>query len=313
MNLIEARNLKKHFMLNKKIVRPVDDISFSIEKGKTLALVGESGCGKSTLGKAILNLLPHCSGELLFEGENIFLASNKRLATLRAKMQMIFQNPFASLNPRMTVQEIVAEPLHIHKMYEGEEKKRVEELLQLVGLPLSRRAAFPLEFSGGQRQRIGIARSLATSPQFIVCDEPVSSLDISIQAQIINLLKNLQKELTLTYLFISHDLAVVRYIADFIAVMYLGKFVEMSRADLFFKNPLHPYSRALISAVPTTNPIFEKTRKKELLEGEPSSFIANIRGCPFAPRCKEATTICKEFAPIYKEVCSNHFVSCHKF
>ncbi|MRR17640.1 MAG: ATP-binding cassette domain-containing protein [Deltaproteobacteria bacterium] len=319
--LIEVQDLKVYFpvlsgsVLKKKVgdIKAVDGVSFFVRRGETLGLVGESGSGKTTTGNAILQLDRPTDGRIFFEGENITGIGKEEIRKLRRRMQMIFQDPFSSLDPRMTVGDIIGEPLIAHGMAgdKGEYRRQVDELLTVVGLDPSMGNRYPHEFSGGQRQRVGIARALAVRPSFIVCDEPVSALDVSIQAQIINLLEDLQERFNLTYLFIAHDLAVVRHISDRIAVMYLGKFVEVaSRIDLYH-NPLHPYTHALLSAVPIANPGIEATREHIILKGEVPSPLHPPLGCPFHPRCIMAMDRCATEEPLMKEIAADHFVACH--
>jgi oligopeptide transport system ATP-binding protein len=318
--LLQVQDLVMHFPLTQGIifqrkvgaVRAVDGLSFSIRKGETMGLVGESGCGKSTTGRAILQLHRPTSGTVQFEGVELTRLKGEPLRKMRRQMQMIFQDPYASLNPRMTVGSIIGEPLDIHNLAKGKEKQqRVEELLRVVGLNPYFANRYPHEFSGGQRQRIGIARALAVNPSFIVCDEPISALDVSIQAQIINLLEELQDEFGLTYLFIAHDLSVVRHISDRIAVMYLGKIVELAdRLDLY-ENPLHPYTKALLSAVPIPDPAIERKRERIILTGDVPSPVAPPPGCRFHTRCPLADTICREQEPEFREVTPGHWAACH--
>jgi oligopeptide transport system ATP-binding protein len=316
--LLEVKNLTKHFPITRGIVfqkvvglnKAVDNVSFEIHRGETLGLVGESGCGKSTLGRTILRLLEATAGEVWFEGRNILELNNHEMRELRRDMQIIFQDPYASLNPRMTVGDIIGEPLLIHNLASGKAlEQRVKELLSVVGLSGQHARRYPHEFSGGQRQRIGVARALAVNPKIIVCDEPVSALDVSIQAQVINLLQDLQKEFGLTYLFIAHDLAVVKHISDRVAVMYLGQLVELTTKDELYDNPLHPYTKALLSAIPIPNP--EVKRERILLEGDVPSPINPPPGCHFHTRCRYATPVCSEMVPEWKEVKPGHFVACH--
>ncbi len=316
MELIKVRDLKKYYRIRRgvlsrrvSVVKAVDGVSFTIKRGETFGLVGESGCGKSTLGRSILRLIEPDSGEIYFEGEDILKYKGKKLKSLRKDMQIIFQDPYSSLNPRLTVEEIIGEGLSIHKLARGKEReRRVLELLEVVGLNRDALKKYPHEFSGGQRQRIGIARALSLMPKFIVADEPVSSLDLSIQAQIINLLKELQERFSLTYLFISHDLRVVRYISNRIAVMYLGKIVELGGSKEIYDNPLHPYTKALLSSIPQPDP--DKKRKRVLIEGDPPSPIDPPSGCHFHPRCRYAREICKELEPVLKDF-GGHLVACH--
>ncbi len=316
-SIVEVRNVKKYFFLRKglfsrkqDVVRAVDDVSFEIEQGMTVGLVGESGSGKTTLGRVILRLLEPTDGKVLFNGVDIFSLSRMEMRKLRRRMQIIFQDPFTSLNPRMTVGDIIAEPLKIHRIVRGRElKERVIDIMERVGLRGSDYNRYPHEFSGGQRQRIGIARAIAPVPEFIVADEPVSALDVSIQAQILNLLIELQKEYKLTYLFISHDLRIVRYVCDEIVVMYLGKIVERAEKDELFSNPLHPYTRALLSAVPVVDP--QTKRRRIILSGEVPSPINIPSGCSFHPRCPYVENVCKELVPELREIKPGHFVSCH--
>lgn len=311
--ILDVRHLKKYFKTPKGMLHAVDGVSFTVERGKTLGVVGESGCGKSTLGRTVLRTIEPTEGEILFDGEDIVKYNRSRLHELRRKMQMIFQDPYSSLNPRMTVFEIIAEPLLI--MGEGGNKKellaRVEELMDTVGLSRRLINAYPHELDGGRRQRIGVARALALKPDFIVCDEPVSALDVSIQAQILNLMMDLQDQLGLTYIFITHDLSVVKHISHNILVMYLGECIEQCESDELFEDPLHPYTKALLSAIaiPASS---EHDRKREILRGEVVSPINPKPGCRFAPRCPFATSECSEQEPAFNEVRSGHFVKCHK-
>ena len=313
-NLIELKNLKKYFDTPRGMLHAVDDVTLSIPKGSTMGIVGESGCGKSTLGRTIIHLLESTDGKIFFHGEDVTRISKKRLHELREQMQIIFQDPYSSLNPRMTVADIIAEPLDIHKLYKNKEerKERVLELMGYVGLNSEHAARYAHEFSGGQRQRIGIARSLAVNPEFIVCDEPVSALDVSIQAQVINMFDELQDKLGLTYLFIAHDLLVVRHISDRIAVMYLGRMVEMGDADEIYNHPLHPYSQSLLSAVPVPDPKVARANKRIVLEGDIPSPLNAPSGCPFRTRCRYATEACAESMPEFKDVGGGHFVACHR-
>jgi peptide/nickel transport system ATP-binding protein len=308
--LLEVRGLKKYFNTPKGLLHAVDDVNFSIEEGKTLGVVGESGCGKSTTGRVILRLLEATDGEIIFEGQNIRKYNKSQMITIRQKMQIIFQDPFASLNPRMTVSEIIAEPLIIHKQYESKDglENKVKKLMTTVGLSDRLINTYPHELDGGRRQRIGIARALALNPKFIVCDEPVSSLDVSIQAQVLNLMQDLQDEFGLTYMFITHDLSVVKYFSDDIAVMYLGQLVEKAPSDVLFKKPIHPYTKALLSAIPAAS--VKKKMERIKLEGEITSPINPEDGCRFAKRCIYAKSICKDSNPGLLEAEPGHFYSC---
>jgi oligopeptide transport system ATP-binding protein len=319
-HLLEVKNLKMYFPITQGIilqrrvgdVRAVDDISFFIRKGETLGLVGESGCGKSTTGRAILQLYKPTDGEVTFLGKDLVKLKGGDLRRMRREMQMIFQDPYASLNPRMTVGSIIGEPLDIHGLAKGKAKQeRVQELLRLVGLNPYFANRYPHEFSGGQRQRIGVARALAVEPSFIVCDEPISALDVSIQAQVINLLEELQEKLGLTYLFIAHDLAVVRHISDRVAVMYVGKLVEVTDRDSLYENPLHPYTKALLSAVPVPDPAQEAQRTRMILVGDVPSPANPPSGCRFHPRCPYAEDNCVTDEPPLEEVKSGHWAACH--
>ena len=315
--LLEVRNLRKYYPVTKGFifqrqvgaVKAVDDVSFFIRKGETLGLVGESGCGKTTTGRVILRLQEPTHGEALFEGRDIFKLGKEELRRLRRDMQIIFQDPYSSLNPRMTVGDIIGEPLEIHKLARGKEKvRRVQELLEVVGLSPYHANRYPHEFSGGQRQRIGIARALAVNPKLIIADEPVSALDVSIQAQVLNLLEELQKEFGPTYLFIAHDLSVVKHISDRIAVMYLGRIVELAAADELFSNPQHPYTEALLSAVPIPNP--EMRRERIILPGDVPSPINPPAGCRFHTRCLYAQPSCKVDDPAFADIGGGHYVAC---
>lgn len=309
--LLEVKNLKKYFTTPKGLLHAVDDINFTIEEGKTLGVVGESGCGKSTTGRVILRLLEATDGEIIFEGQDVRSFNKQQMRELRQKMQIIFQDPFASLNPRMTVSEIIAEPLIIHKKCKNKKElgERVRELMEIVGLSDRLINTYPHELDGGRRQRIGIARALALKPKFIVCDEPVSALDVSIQAQVLNLMKDLQEEFKLTYMFITHDLSVVKHFSDDIAVMYLGQLVEKAPSKQLFKNPIHPYTKALLSAIPVAN--IDKKMKRIRLEGEITSPINPEKGCRFAKRCIYAKDICRQQDPQLQEVGEGHFFACH--
>jgi oligopeptide transport system ATP-binding protein len=317
--LLKVEGLKMYFPITQGIIlqrqvgsiKAVDGIDFYIRRGETLGLVGESGCGKSTTGRAILQLYRPTAGHVYFEGVDLTQMKGEQLRRQRRKMQMIFQDPYASLNPRMTVGNIIGEPLEVHNIARGKEKReRVMELLQVVGLNPYFINRYPHEFSGGQRQRIGIARALAVNPDFIVCDEPISALDVSIQAQIINLLEELQEQFGLTYLFIAHDLSVVRHISDRVAVMYLGKIVEMTDRDTLYTNPLHPYTQALLSAVPIPDPVVESKRQRIILEGDVPSPANPPKGCRFCTRCPRVMDICREREPEFKDVGNEHYVAC---
>jgi len=309
--LLEVKNLKKYFKTKRGMLHAVDGVSFSIERGKTLGIVGESGCGKSTTGRAILRLIEPTSGEVLFEGKDITKCSANEMRALRKDMQIIFQDPFSSLDPRYTVNQLIREPIVLNKILTDKEEidNRVLELMSTVGLAERLFNSYPHELDGGRRQRIGIARALAMNPKFIICDEPVSALDVSIQAQILNLLKNLQEQLGLTYIFITHDLSVVYYFADDIAVMYLGQMVEKAAADALFEHPRHPYTQALLSAIP--EPDIDKKMDRILLKGEITSPINLPNACRFAKRCPYATEECFASDPALTELEPNHFVACH--
>jgi oligopeptide/dipeptide ABC transporter ATP-binding protein len=320
--LVEIKNLKMYFpvtsgiFLQRKMaeVKAVDNVSFGILKGETLGLVGESGCGKTTLGKCILQLYRPTSGEVLFEGNDLCSMPNKNLRPLRQKLQVIFQDPYESLDPRFTAADIIGEPMKIHGVAKGRARReRIDELLDIVGLSPYMANRYPHEFSGGQRQRLGIARALALNPSFIVCDEPISALDVSIQAQIINLLGDLQEKFHVTYLFISHDLSVVRHISDRVAVMYLGKLVEVADRDALYESPLHPYTKALLSAVPIPDPAVEAKRSVIVLKGEVPSPLNPPSGCVFHPRCYKVFEPCATIVPVPTEVSSGHQVACHLY
>ena len=312
--IISARNIKKHFDVSGGTLKAVDGISFDIYPGETLGLVGESGCGKSTAGRTIIRLYEPTEGELYFNGKNIYELPRHEMQEVRRDFQMIFQDPYASLNPRMTVEEIVAEPLDIHKVYRNQKEKheKVIELLELVGLNEEHANRFPHEFSGGQRQRVGIARALALNPKFIVCDEPISALDVSIQAQVVNLLEDLQKRLGLTYLFIAHDLSMVRYISDRVGVMYLGHMMELAKSEELYDNPIHPYTKALLSSIPIPDPEIQRSRKRIMLEGDVPSPINPKECCRFVERCPYAVGRCHETTPEFREITEGHSVACHR-
>ena len=314
--LVEVKHLKEYFNINTgmfttKPLKAVDDVSFAIRRGETLGLVGESGCGKTTVGRTLLHLYKPTAGEIWFDGKQI--VTPKDIQEYRQKTAMVFQDPYSSLNPRMTVADIIGEPLDVHKMYanEKERKERILELMAHVGLNSEHANRYAHEFSGGQRQRIGIARALAMKPQFVVCDEPVSALDVSIQAQVINMFDELQEKMGLTYLFIAHDLLVVRHISDRIAVMYLGKMVELADAKEIYDHPLHPYTRSLMSAVPLPDPKAARENKRIVLSGDIPSPLNAPSGCPFRTRCPYATDVCAESMPEFKDVGGGHFVACH--
>ncbi|MBE5824509.1 MAG: ATP-binding cassette domain-containing protein [Butyrivibrio sp.] len=315
-NLVDIKHLKEYFNVNvgffkTKPLKAVDDVSFSIKKGETLGLVGESGCGKTTVGRTILNLYKPTGGEIWYDGK--LIKTKEDIKEFRKKATMVFQDPYSSLNPRMTVSDIIAEPLDVHGLYTTKEQRRerILELMGYVGLNSEHASRYAHEFSGGQRQRIGIARSLAVNPEFIVCDEPVSALDVSIQAQVINMFDELQERLGLTYLFIAHDLLVVRHISNRIAVMYLGKMVELADADEIYNNPLHPYSKSLLSAVPVPDPKIARANQRIVLSGDIPSPLNAPSGCPFRTRCAYCKGDCAESMPEFKEVSKGHFVACH--
>jgi oligopeptide transport system ATP-binding protein len=317
--ILRVDDLKMHFPIYRGVfqrqvgaVRAVDGVSFNIIRGETLGLVGESGCGKSTTGRAILQLYKPTAGQVHFEDVDLIKLRGEELRQMRRKMQMIFQDPYASLNPRMTVEQIVGEPLIVHSAATGKEiHERVEHLLETVGLNPAFSTRYPHEFSGGQRQRIGVARALALQPSFIICDEPISALDVSIQAQVVNLLEELQEQFNLTYLFIAHDLSMVRHISRRVAVMYLGVIVELTTRDELYLSPLHPYTQALLSAIPVPDPVVDAQRKRTILEGDVPSPANPPSGCRFRTRCPIAETQCAESRPEFREVKPGHFVACH--
>ncbi len=319
--LIEVKNLKKYFQVKneflskeKKFVKAVDDVSFYIKKGETFGLVGESGCGKSTLGRTITRLYDATEGDIFFEGTNIAKLPKKEMKNFYSKIQTIFQDPYSSLNPNMTVRELINEPLSLHtNLNKIEINNKIKELLEMVGLSEADMDKYPYEFSGGQRQRIGIARAISTEPDFILCDEPISALDVSIQAQVVNMLEDLQKELGLTYLFVAHDLSMVKHISDRIGVMYLGKIVEISESNELYKKPLHPYTKGLLSSIPISDPKQAKNTEMKLIKGDVPSPIDIPNGCRFHTRCPYAMDVCKSVEPEMKEVEKNHFVSCHLY
>jgi oligopeptide transport system ATP-binding protein len=319
--LLSVEQLHMHFPIRKGVflrqvgvVRAVDGITFAVRRGETFGLVGESGCGKSTTGRAIVRLYHPTSGRVVFKGRDLAHAAGAELRALRRSLQMIFQDPYASLNPRMTVGDIVGEALAIHRLASGgARKERVRELLGLVGLSERFADRYPHEFSGGQRQRIGIARALGVSPEFIICDEPISALDVSIQAQVLNLLEDLQARLGLTYIFIAHDLSVVRHVSDRVAVMYVGKLVEIAGVDELYARPLHPYTRALLSAVPVPDPAIEASRRRIILQGDVPSPVNPPKGCRFHPRCAHARDVCRSEEPAFAEAAPGHGIACHRW
>ena len=311
--LLEVRGLKKYFAVPNGFLHAVDDVSFSIKEGETLGIVGESGCGKSTLGRVILRLHEPTAGKVIYDGMDVTSFDKEEMRKMRQYMQIIFQDPYASLDPRFTIAQIIEEPLKLHNLYktEAERRERVEELMDLVGLAKRMYNMYPHEFDGGRRQRVVIARALSINPKFVVCDEPVSALDVSVQAQILNLMMELQEKLGLTYIFISHDLSVIKHISDNIGVMYLGQLIEKAPKNDIFQNPLHPYTVALLSAIPSTN--VRQKKNKIILKGEISSPINPKKGCRFAPRCPFATEACHTQDPVLQEVQPGHFVACHRY
>ena len=318
--LVRVENLKKYFPITRGVfqkhvgdIKAVDGVSFFVRRSETLGLVGESGCGKTTTGRTLLQLYRPTAGHAYFEGQDLSTMKGEELRRMRRRMQMIFQDPYASLNPRMTIGSIVGEPLEVHNIAKGKEKReRVQELLRLVGLNPYFINRYPHEFSGGQRQRIGVARALALNPDFIVCDEPVSSVDVSIQAQIVNLLEDLQEQFGMAYLFIAHDLSMVRHISSRVAVMYLGKIVELTGRHELYHNPLHPYTQALLSAVPIPDPVVEERRQRIILEGDVPSPANPPDGCNFSTRCPVVMDICKKEDPEFKEMGNEHWAACHR-
>ena len=317
--ILKVNNLKMYFPIKRGVIQrvvghvhAVDDVSFEVYKGETLGLVGESGCGKTTTGRTILKLYDPTEGNIIFEGKDLVTLRGEEMRAMRRKIQMIFQDPYASLNPRMTVEQIIGEPLVVHSLARGHEiREKVKDLLALVGLNPAYVDRYPHEFSGGQRQRIGVARAIALQPDLIVCDEPISALDVSIQAQVVNLLEDLQRDFNLTYIFIAHDLSMVRHISTRVIVMYLGVFVELAERDELYNNPLHPYTIGLLSAVPIPDPFVEEKRKRIILEGDVPSPINPPSGCRFRTRCPLAQQICAEERPEWQEVKPGHFVACH--
>lgn len=320
-NLIEVHNLKQYFtktsgFFGKKVeyIKAVDDISFHIKRGETLGLVGESGCGKSTTGRSLIKLYQPTAGQILFDGEDITNYSEKQMLPFRKRMQMVFQDPYASLDSRMTIDEIISEAIVTHGIAKGKEKEeRVMHLLEKVGLMKDHASRYPHEFSGGQRQRVGIARALAVEPEFIICDEPISALDVSIQAQVINMLEDLQNDMGLTYLFIAHDLSMVKHISDRIGVMYLGNLVEIGTSEEVNEHPAHPYTEALLSAVPLPDPDLARSRQRIVLQGDVPTPLNPPSGCRFRTRCTKCKQVCKEVKPELKEVSPGHFVACHLY
>jgi oligopeptide/dipeptide ABC transporter ATP-binding protein len=319
--LIEIKDLKKYFPVKsnfienkKKVVKAVDGVSFQIKKGETFGLVGESGCGKSTLGRSITRLYDITSGDIFFQGDNIAKLNKKDMKAYYRKMQIIFQDPYSSLNPNMNVEELIDEPLALYTNLTKKERiEKIQHLLEMVGLKKDDMEKFPYEFSGGQRQRIGIARAISIEPEFILCDEPISALDVSIQAQVVNMLEDLQEKLGLTYLFVAHDLSMVRHISDRIGVMYLGKIVEISKSNDLYNKPLHPYTKGLLSAIPVTDPKKAREAQIEIIKGDLPSPMDIPSGCRFHTRCPYATEKCREVEPEMKEVSNGHFVACHLY
>ncbi|MEI3613105.1 ABC transporter ATP-binding protein [Pseudogracilibacillus sp. SO30301A] len=314
--ILQVNDLTKHFNIGKgSVLQAVNEVSFEVKKGEIFGLVGESGCGKSTIGRTIMGLYNKTSGDVLYDGENVHELSDDDKWPFYRKMQMIFQDPYASLNPRFTVSEVISDPMEVHGMSRNrkERMEKVYQLLEEVGLNRDHANRYPHEFSGGQRQRIGIARALALEPEFIIADEPISALDVSVQAQVVNLLKKLQMEKGLTFLFIAHDLSMVKYISDRIGVMYLGNLVELTISNQLYETPLHPYTKALLSAIPIPDPDIEETRERIILKGELPSPINPPSGCVFRTRCQMAMDICAQVKPEWREVEPNHFVACHLY
>lgn len=319
--LLSVKNLKKYFpiregLFNRKVryLRALDDVTLDIKRGETLGLVGESGCGKSTAARTIIRIYNPTDGQIIFDGTDISHLSNKELMPYRKRMQMIFQDPYASLNARMTVRDIIGEPIEIHEKCSKEERlNRVYSLLSKVGLNKEHAGRYPHEFSGGQRQRIGIARALALNPEFIICDEPISALDVSIQAQVVNMLKDLQEEMGLTYLFIAHDLSMVRYISDRVGVMYMGRIVEIAKSDELYKYPLHPYTKGLLQSIPIPDPKTADMKKAAALEGDTTNFSDILKGCRFRNRCQYAFERCSESEPLLTEINGGHMAACHLY
>ena len=310
--ILRVEHLKKYFPVPNGMLHAVDDISFTLDRGKTLGVVGESGCGKSTMGRSVLRLVEPTEGSVVFDGVDVCKLKPEEMRKFRSRMHIVFQDPLSSLDPRYTIDRTLAEPLKQHtNMTDAEIKEKVLELMEKVGLPAFHATKFPHEFSGGQRQRIGIARAISLNPEFIVCDEPVSALDVSIQSQVLNLLRELQRELKLSYLFISHDLSVVKYISDRVAVMYLGHIVEMAESEELFAHKLHPYTQALTSAIPIPNP--HLTKQRIVLQGDVPNPANPPKGCPFHERCSQCKAICREERPEFKEVSPGHYVSCHLY
>ncbi|MGJ9458178.1 ABC transporter ATP-binding protein [Oceanobacillus sp. CF4.6] len=314
--ILEVKSLKKYFEMGKgEVLQAVNDVSFHVNRGETFGLVGESGCGKSTIGRTILGLYKKTDGDVIFDNENVHDLNEKERFKFYRKMQMIFQDPYASLNPRSTVREVISEPMEVHKLYKTKKEvtERVYELLEEVGLNREHANRYPHEFSGGQRQRIGIARALALNPDFIIADEPISALDVSVQAQVVNLMKQLQEDKGLTFLFIAHDLSMVKQFSDRIGVMYLGNMVELTDSAELYEKPLHPYTQALLSAIPIPDPDIEEKRERIILEGELPSPINPPSGCVFRTRCPMAMEVCSQIQPVWQEVEQGHFVACHLY